>query len=169
MQPFLVIILVSILVTITNITSIFLSEQLLNPLAKGQPLYQEKNHIGYNLIGENFTKTYFLHSRLSATKYEKINANTSNSTFYDGVQDLVECKEDCLPSRVLESGSGLDPHIELKDALRQSSRIATALNKDEDEINKLITKHAHKKILNLFGNQIVNVQKVNLEISKSFL
>ena len=65
--------------------------------------------------------------------------------------DLVTC-----------SGSGLDPHISPSDAEYQVARIAKANDMTEDEVRESIMKCTDGKFLGLFGEETVNVLKVNL-------
>lgn len=65
--------------------------------------------------------------------------------------DLVTC-----------SGSGLDPHISPAAAEYQVARIAKANDMTEDEVREIIKKCTNGKFLGLFGEETVNVLKVNL-------
>ena len=65
--------------------------------------------------------------------------------------DLVTC-----------SGSGLDPHISPAAAEYQVARIAKANNMTEDEVREVIQKCTDGKFLGIFGEDTVNVLKVNL-------
>lgn len=65
--------------------------------------------------------------------------------------DLVTC-----------SGSGLDPHISPAAAKYQVARIAKANDMTEDEIREIIKKCTDGKFLGVFGEETVNVLKVNL-------
>ena len=65
--------------------------------------------------------------------------------------DLVTC-----------SGSGLDPHISPAAAEYQVARISKANDMTEDEVRQIIKKCTDGKFLGLFGEETVNVLKVNL-------
>ena len=65
--------------------------------------------------------------------------------------DLVTC-----------SGSGFDPHISPAAAEYQVARIAKANNMTEDEVREVIQKCTDGKFLGIFGEETVNVLKVNL-------
>ena len=72
----------------------------------------------------------------------------------DGAQvpvDLVTC-----------SGSGLDPDISPAAAEYQVDRIAKANNMPGDEVRAIIEKCTNGRFLGLFGEETVNVLKVNL-------
>lgn len=65
--------------------------------------------------------------------------------------DLVTC-----------SSSGLDPHISSSAAEYQVARIAKANDMTEDEVREIIKKCTDGKFLGVFGEETVNVLKVNL-------
>lgn len=65
--------------------------------------------------------------------------------------DLVTC-----------SGSGLDPHISPAAAEYQVARIAKAKGIAEEEVRTIIEKCTDGRFLGLFGEETVNVLKVNL-------
>ena len=59
-------------------------------------------------------------------------------------------------------GSGLDPHISPAAAEYQVARIAKANDMTEDEVREIIQKCTDSKFLGIFGEETVNVLKVNL-------
>lgn len=63
---------------------------------------------------------------------------------------------------VTNSGSGLDPHISAAAAQYQVPRLAAHNNMTEDEVRAIIEKCTKHKILGIFGEETVNVLKVNL-------
>ncbi len=65
--------------------------------------------------------------------------------------DLVTC-----------SGSGLDPHISPAAAEYQVARIAKTNSMTEDKVREIIQKCTSGKFLGIFGEETVNVLKVNL-------
>lgn len=65
--------------------------------------------------------------------------------------DLVTC-----------SGSGLDPHISPAAAEYQVARVAKANDMTEDDVKEIIEKCTDGKFLGVFGEETVNVLKVNL-------
>lgn len=69
----------------------------------------------------------------------------------DGKSTVVSC-----------SGSGLDPHIFPAAAEYQVARIAKANDMTEDEVREIIKKCTDGKFLGVFGEETVNVLKVNL-------
>lgn len=65
--------------------------------------------------------------------------------------DLVTC-----------SGSGLDPEISLAAAEYQVARLAKANDIPEDDVHSIIDKCTNHSFLGVFGEETVNVLKVNL-------
>lgn len=65
--------------------------------------------------------------------------------------DLVTC-----------SGSGLDPHISPAAAEYQVERIAEAKDMTEDEVRAIIKQCTNGRFLGIFGEETVNILKVNL-------
>lgn len=67
--------------------------------------------------------------------------------------DLVTC-----------SGSGLDPHISIAAAIYQIPRIAQAREISQQEVQKVIDRHTTGRFLGIFGEPVVNVLEVNLDL-----
>ncbi|MEG0340321.1 MAG: potassium-transporting ATPase subunit C [Oscillospiraceae bacterium] len=76
-----------------------------------------------------------------------------------------DIKEAAIPvDLVTSSGSGLDPHISKAAADYQVARLAKANNKSESDINTIIKKCTTGKLFGIFGEETVNVLKINLMI-----
>ena len=77
---------------------------------------------------------------------------------------------------VMASGSGLDPHITLRNALYQLDRVASAraaqTNRDPAQIRKeiedILHKHGEAPLGGLVGVELVNVLEVNLALREKF-
>ena len=67
--------------------------------------------------------------------------------------DLVTC-----------SGSGLDPGISVAAAEYQIPRLVKTTGKSEAELRKIVDKYTVHKFLGIFGEEYVNVLKVNLAL-----
>lgn len=67
---------------------------------------------------------------------------------------------------VTNSGSGLDPEISLAAAQYQVDRLARENNMSKNEVNAIIEKCTSHRFLGFFGEETVNVLKVNLMIDK---
>ena len=88
---------------------------------------------------------------LVAERVEKLRAENPDMDETAIPVDLVTC-----------SGSGLDPHISPAAAEYQVARIAKANDMTEDEVQAIIEKCTDGRFLGLFGEETVNVLKVNL-------
>lgn len=88
---------------------------------------------------------------LVAERVEKLRAANPDMDETAIPVDLVTC-----------SGSGLDPHISPAAAEYQVARIAKANDMTEDEVQAIIGKCTDGRFLGLFGEETVNVLKVNL-------
>lgn len=91
------------------------------------------------------------YAALVAERVEKIRAANPNMGDTPIPEDLVTC-----------SGSGLDPDISPAAAEYQVARIAAASGKTENEVREIIDKCTTGKFLGVFGEETVNVLKVNL-------
>jgi len=69
---------------------------------------------------------------------------------------------------VMSSGSGLDPHITLRNARYQLDRVAAARGVSTAEISALLRDRAEAALAGLAGESLVNVLKINLELDKRF-
>lgn len=73
-----------------------------------------------------------------------------------------------LPTDLMTaSGSGLDPHISPKSAEIQIPRIAEASGLSEGKVQEIIKNNTSGKFLGIFGEETVNVLKVNIEIAQN--
>lgn len=91
------------------------------------------------------------YSALVSERVEKIQAANPDMGDIPIPEDLVTC-----------SGSGLDPAISPAAAEYQVARIANARGMDEDAVCEIIAKCTDGKLLGVFGEETVNVLKVNL-------
>ena len=57
---------------------------------------------------------------------------------------------------VTRSGSGLDPHISVANALLQLPRVARERGQSPDEVRRLVIKYTEGRDLGLFGEPRVN-------------
>lgn len=137
------------------------------------------NHepIGSVLIGQVFTSDRYFHSRPSTVRYSQ--GKKAKPTGISGASNLAASNPELL-KRILEqanqlrdenlqpiadiiytSGSGLDPHISLKAARQQLTRVASARGVKEEEILSLINEYTDGRFLGIFGEPGVNVFRLN--------
>ncbi len=140
------------------------------------------NVVGSKLLGQGFTGEKYFHPRPSAAGngYDAANSSGSNlgptsQKLADAIKERVEGyrKEnglkdtDAVPAdAVTASGSGLDPHISLRNATLQAPRVAKARNLSVDRVNALIRAHTDKADFGLLGDPGVNVLRLNLALDK---
>ena len=79
-----------------------------------------------------------------------------------------EIKREDIPTDLLTaSGSGLDPHISPASAQIQLPRIAQASGLSEESLQEIVKRNTMGKLLGVFGEETVNVLKVNIEIAQA--
>ena len=137
---------------------------------------------GSRLIGQNFTAEKYFHPRPSAagTGYDAANSSGSNlgptsQKLNDAIKDRIAAyrKENGLPDTeavpadaVTASGSGLDPHISVRNAERQIPRIAKARHLTENEVRALIQQNTDGADFGILGDAGVNVLRLNLALDQ---
>ena len=133
--------------------------------------------IGSALIGQTFTSEEYFHSRPSSVLYSQgkratptgisgsSNLAPSNpkllSRIVETANELQEESVEPTADLIYTSGSGLDPHITLKSAIKQSERVASARELRQDQIERFIIKYTEGRFLNIFGERRVNVLRLN--------
>lgn len=76
-------------------------------------------------------------------------------------------KEDIPVDLVTASGSGLDPHISVDSAKLQIPAISKASGISEEDLEKIVEKNTKGKLLGIFGEDVVNVLQVNVDIAQT--
>jgi K+-transporting ATPase ATPase C chain len=136
------------------------------------------------LLAQNFTAEKYFNPRPSAagTGYDSTSSSGSNlgptsQSLHDTVKQRVADyrKANHLPDSqpvpadaVTASGSGLDPHISLKNALLQLPRVAKARNMSEDDLKALVTRYTDGRDFGILGDPGVNVMKLNLALDGKY-
>ena len=97
----------------------------------------------------------------------------SDPSNFDGVKDLVAAyratnglkEADAVPAdAVTRSGSGLDPHISVANALWQLPRVARERGKSRDEVRRLLDRYTASRDLGVLGEPHVNTLLLNLAL-----
>ncbi|MDA2649729.1 K(+)-transporting ATPase subunit C [Bacillus cereus] len=158
-----------------------IAQAVMKDNADGSLIYNDKNEvIGSKLIGQNFTDPRYFQGRVSSIEY-KAEASGSNN-YAPSNQDLEKRVEKSIeewkkqnPSvpvtevpidLVTNSGSGLDPDISPKAASVQVDRISKLTNIPKEKLNQLIKDQTEGATLGLFGENRVNVLKLNLALQE---
>lgn len=105
-------------------------------------------------------------------KDDKGNAVNDPGNF-DGIKDLVAAyrsanglkETDPVPAdAVTRSGSGMDPHISVANALLQLPRVARERGKSADEVRQTLNRYTEGRDLGVFGEPRVNTLLLNLAL-----
>jgi len=134
--------------------------------------------VGYENIGQKFTKDKYFWSRPSAANYQAdagagSNKGPSNPDYLKATSALIDTflkhnpdvKREQVPAElVTSSGSGLDPDLSPAGAQIQVARIAKVRNIAADRINALIAENTEKPLLGIFGPAKVNVLRLNVAL-----
>ncbi|MCE4048715.1 MULTISPECIES: potassium-transporting ATPase subunit KdpC [Bacillaceae] len=159
---------------VTGIAAVLLPEQ-----ANGSLVYNNEGKvIGSELIGQSFADEGFFHSRVSSIDYDASSSGTNNyaptneemlertkASITEWQSENPDVSLKSLPiDLITNSGSGLDPHITPKAALAQINRVAEHTNVPKSELKSLIERHTEEKEWGLFGEERVNVLKLNISL-----
>jgi len=137
---------------------------------------------GSELLGQQFTSDKFFHSRPSAagTGYDATASGGSNlgptsQKLRDAIAERVtqyrkenglSATEPVPADAVTASGSGLDPHISVRNAEIQANRVAHERNVPREKILQLIASATEGPQLGVLGETRVNVLKLNLLLER---
>src|SRR5712664_864914 len=135
---------------------------------------------GSKLLGQGFTAEKYFHPRPSAAGngYDAANSSGSNlgptsQKLNDAIKERIEAyrkenglkETDAVPADVVTaSGSGLDPHISLRNAQLQTARVAKSPHLGEDKVRALIQQSTDRADLGVLGEPGVNVLQLNLAL-----
>lgn len=157
-----------------------ISQLIMPKKANGSLIIKDEKIIGSTLIGQEFTSLKYFHGRPSAINYNaatsgatdfgptnpKLYANTSARIKHVQITNSLPANAAIPADMVLTSGSGLDPHISLENALLQMPRVAKARNISTEKLKKLIINNIDPDFIGLWGKAGVNVLKLNLALDK---
>lgn len=150
--------------------------------ANGSLIIRGGRVIGSSLLAQRFTGVKYFHPRPSAagSGYDAANSGGSNfgplsKKLMDGIGQRVSeyrTRNGLSPDTrvpvdaVTTSGSGLDPHISVGNALLQAPRIARTRGLSEETVQKNIAVHVEGRTLEIFGEPRVNVLLLNLALDE---
>ena len=139
---------------------------------------------GSELLGQQYTSDRYMWGRITKIDVSTYKDTEGNQLAYAAPSNLSPASEDYEKWRfgkvdylergnepipvdlVTNSGSGLDPDISVAAAKYQVERLARENNMTKEEVNAIIDKCTNHKVLGLFGEETVNVLKVNLMLDK---
>ena len=158
-----------------------ISQALFHDKANGSLIVGKDGAVrGSKLIGQNFAAEKYFHPRPSAAGngYDATSSGGSNlgptsRKLNDTIKDRIAAyraenglrETDPVPAdAVTASGSGLDPHISVRNAELQLPRVAKARGMSEDKLRDLVSQHTDGRDLGVFGEPGVNVLELNLAL-----
>jgi K+-transporting ATPase ATPase C chain len=136
--------------------------------------------LGSKLLGQGFTAEKYFHPRPSAAGngYDAANSSGSNlgptsQKLNDAIKDRIAAyraenglkETDPVPAdAVTASGSGLDPHISLRNAELQAARVAKVRGLAVEKVRELVRANTDSPDLGILGEPGVNVLKLNVAL-----
>ncbi len=151
--------------------------------ANGSLVEAEGSVVGSALIGQNFQRPEYFHSRPSAAGNDGYDASASNASNYGPTNHKLIRRVEAsveefhrenpefagiIPSDLLTtSGSGLAPHISPASAEAQAARVAKARGVSLRQVEQIIAAHTEGRTLGLLGEPRINVLLLNLALDRS--
>lgn len=160
-----------------------ISQTLFRDKANGSLILDTDGTVrGSKLLAQGFIADKYFHPRPSAagTGYDATSSGGSNlgptsQKLNDAIKDRVDAyrkenglnADESVPAdAVTASGSGLDPHISLRNAELQTARVAKARGLSEDKVRELVQQNTDGRDLGVFGDPGVNVLHLNLVLDQ---
>jgi len=160
-----------------------ISQALFHDKANGSLIMDASGNVrGSRLLGQQFTADKYFQSRPSAAGngYDATSSGGSNlgPTSSNLVTAITQRIADYRAGNglannapvpadaVTASGSGLDPHISLRNAELQAPRAAKARNLDVEKVLELVHANTDPASLGFLGEPGVNVLKLNFALDK---
>lgn len=155
---------------------------LFHDKANGSLVERNGHVIGSSLLGQNFAKPEYFHPRLSAAGADGYDATASGGSNLgvtsQKLADRMQASaaqfrkenpdyEGPIPAdAITASGSGLDPHISLANAMAQASRVAKARGIAPAAIQAAVASATEQRDLGILGEPRVNVLELNLKLDQ---
>ncbi len=157
------------------------SQAFFNDQANGSLITDKDGTVrGSALLSQNFTAENYFHPRPSAAGSGHDAASSSGSNLGPTSQKLNDAIKERIGAyratnglaadakvpadAVTASGSGLDPHISVKNAELQAPRVAKARKMSVEKVRALIAANTTKPGFGILGDAGVNVLKLNLAL-----
>ena len=150
--------------------------------ANGSLITRSGKIVGSSLLAQGFTAAKYFHPRPSAAGSGYDAASSGGSNFgplsrklMDGIGQRVSeyrTRNGLSPDTrvpvdaVTASGSGLDPHISMGNALLQAPRVARARGLSEETVQRKIAACMEGRFLGIIGEPRVNVLLLNLDMDE---
>ena len=158
---------------ITGIAQVAFHDQ-----ANGSLLVRNGTVVGSELLAQQFTGDKYFWPRPSAGSYATVPSGASNlGPTSQALQSNVTANATAFRTgnklaadapvpadMVFTSASGLDPHISPESARLQVARIAAARGMSADQIRALVEKFIESPQWGIFGEERVNVLRLNLAL-----
>jgi potassium-transporting ATPase KdpC subunit len=158
-----------------------ISQALFRDKANGSLIVDQDGTVrGSKLLAQGFTADKYFHPRpsVAGNGYDAASSGGSNlgptsQKLNDAIKERVAAyrKENGLSETepvpadaVTTSGSGLDPHISLRNAELQTPRVAKARGLSEKKIRELVQQNTDGRDLGVLGDPGVNVLELNLAL-----
>jgi K+-transporting ATPase ATPase C chain len=157
-----------------------LSQGLFPNRANGSLVIRKGTVIGSSLLAQGFNDPRYFHPRPSAAGqgYDPANSGASNlgplsQKLIDGAKQRIaayRAENNLSPDApvpidaVTASGSGLDPHISVQNALLQANRVTRIRGISKEVLYKMIEARTEGRDLGIFGEPGVNVLMLNLDL-----
>jgi potassium-transporting ATPase KdpC subunit len=155
-----------------------ISQMLFHDKANGSLIVDQDGTVrGSKLLAQGFIADKYFHPRPSAAGngYDAANSSGSNlgptsQKLNDAIKDRVAAyrkenglnESEVVPAdAVTTSGSGLDPHISLRNAELQIPRVTKARGVSEEKLRELIDQNTDGRDLGFLGEAGVNVLTLN--------
>ena len=158
-----------------------ISQMLFHDKANGSLIVDQDGTVrGSKLLAQGFTADKYFHPRPSAAGngYDAASSGGSNlgptsQKLNDAIKDRIGAyrkenglsENDSIPAdAVTASGSGLDPHISLRNAELQTPRVAKARAISDEKMRRLIEQNTDGRDFGVLGDPRVNVLRLNLAL-----